>query len=107
MDNYISVFSDWKTWSNFAKQDWDSAVINIKTELENYYKQPDRDPKKINLGECRLLHALLQAKTYDIEWAHSLAKKALCNNQTNSSVLNIFIETLYKKKQHRRRHNVF
>ena len=98
MSNYISVFSDWSTWVNFAKQDWDSAVINIKAELENYSKQTDKDPKKINSGECRLIYALRHAKAYDIEWAHDLCKKALCNNQTNSTVISFFIEILYKKR---------
>lgn len=97
MSNYVSVFSDWSTWVNFAKQDWDSAVINIKSELESYSKQIDKDPKKVNLGECRLIHALHHVKTYDIEWVHSLCRNALCNNQTNPTVISLFIDSLCKK----------
>lgn len=99
MDSYVSVFSNWSTWTNFAKQNWDANVIKIKEELENYSKQGDKDSKKINSGECRLIYALLQAKTYDIEWAHSLCKKVLYNNQTNPTVISFFIETLLKKNK--------
>ena len=97
MSNYVSVFSDWSTWLNFAKQDWDASVINIKSELESYSKQTDKDSKTINLGECRLIYALRHAKTYDIEWAHNLCKKILCNNQTYPTAISFFIDKMRQR----------
>ena len=96
MTDDISVFSDWNTWFNFAKQDWDYAVTSIKSELESCKTQHNADSAKINQGESRLVFALRRAKTYDPEWAYYLCRSLLPKNQLNSELISFFIETLCK-----------